>query len=87
MCMLSDIPAQSRHGLNTVEQRRIMTRVFIALIVPGGDAVHAGIRLQQRHQLTEVGEKVQGHIQVFFNDYHVVCTLLGVREKRRKSER
>lgn len=33
-------PAQSRHCLNTVEERRVLTGVVIALIIPSRNAVH-----------------------------------------------
>ena len=34
------------------------------LVIPGGHAVEAGVRLQHRHQLREVGEEVWRHVEV-----------------------
>ena len=39
-------PAETRHRLYSIEERGVLTRVVVALVVPGRYAVDGGIRLQ-----------------------------------------
>lgn len=50
-------PAQTRHGLHTVQQCWVLSRVFIPLVIPSRDAVQAVILLQQVDGLAQETEK------------------------------
>ena len=66
--MLPHLPAQSRHGLYTVEEGGVLTGVFVALVIPGRDAIHRLVLLKQGSRLTKVTEEVRRDVQVLFND-------------------
>lgn len=57
--VLPHLPAQSRHGLYTVEEGGVLTGVFIALVIPGRDAIHRVVLLKQGSRLTKVTEEVR----------------------------
>ena len=40
------LPAKSRHGLYPVEEGGVLTGVFIALVIPGRDAIHRFVLLK-----------------------------------------
>ena len=68
-------PAETGHRLHSIEERGVLTRVAVALVVPGRYAVDGGIRLQERHGLTEVEEEVERNVQVLLDDDHVLGPL------------
>ena len=57
--LLLYLPAKSRHGLYTVEEGGVLTGVFIALVIPGRDAIHRFVLLKQGSRLTKVAEEVR----------------------------
>ena len=70
-------PAEARHGLHPVDGAGVVRGVLVALVVPGGHAVEAGVGLQDGHQLGEIGEEVGGDVEVLLQQ----DCILGVGEQ------
>lgn len=52
--------------------------MFVALVIPGRDAIHRLVLLKQGSRLTKVTEEVRRDVQVLFNDDGILG-MLGVR--------